>query len=80
MRHSPALPRSFPAILAHPCHQLIPLARLADCHCSPTLFATSQGRVFSDLRGAPVEASDLVSEPEAVPAHAMVHKVCVGGG
>lgn len=38
---------------------------------SPTLFATSQGRVFADLAGAPVAASDLhISAVEVAPAGA----------
>ena len=49
--------------------------------CSPTLFASSQGRVFADLAGAPVVAEDLVPNPEAAPAHmAMAHREQVGRG
>ena len=32
---------------------------------SPTLFATSAGRVFANLAGAPVDAGDVLAAPEA---------------
>jgi hypothetical protein len=45
--------------------------------CSPTLFASSQGRVFADLSGGAVASEDLVSNPEvagAAQAVAVVHR------
>ncbi|EFN55283.1 hypothetical protein CHLNCDRAFT_57928 [Chlorella variabilis] len=48
---------------------------------SPTLFATSQGRVFADLSGAPVASSDLLlSTPEVVAAPAAEHPEDSRGG
>ncbi|PRW44261.1 hypothetical protein C2E21_6847 [Chlorella sorokiniana] len=44
---------------------------------SPTLFASSQGRVFADLSGGAVASEDLVSNPEvagAAQAVAVVHR------
>lgn len=35
---------------------------------SPTLFATSQGKVFADLTGSPVHSQDLLAASEEVVA------------